>query len=156
VLKVCSSNGDTACNSGVDMFRDCEGSEFTLRDGSPSSIYPGGNSGTDGGEVEEDKSEDAGSVEDPADSNDEVGVFSCFSFDVVAQRVLVVVVALPLPSVRPVPPSLPTPRPLHSTLRVPSFLRCRNLLQSHCLITASHRVFPITLVAKLLIRRTTR
>jgi hypothetical protein len=73
VLKVCSSNGDTACNIGVDMFRDCEGRVFTLRDGSPEFIYPGGNPGTDGGKVEEEKSEDAGSVEDPVDSNDEVG-----------------------------------------------------------------------------------
>jgi hypothetical protein len=112
VLKVCSSNGNTACNSGVDMFRDCEGSEFTLRDGSPSSIYPGENSGTDGGKVEEeDKSEDAGSVEDPANSNDEVGVFFCFSFHVVASFLCNVcwLLLLLFPFPPSVPPSLPTP-----------------------------------------------
>jgi hypothetical protein len=122
VLKLCSSNGDTVCNSGVDEFRDCEGSEFTLRDGSPEFIYPGGNTGTDGGNVEGDKSEDAGSVEDPADSTNEVGVTlslllcflvlfvscCCFHPCLALQRVLVVVVALPLFSF---PSSLTTPRP---------------------------------------------
>jgi hypothetical protein len=151
------------------MFRDCEGSDFTLRDGSPEFIYPGGNSGTDGGNVEEDRSEDAGIVEDPADSNDEVDIVlslllcylllfvSCCCFPSVPCNVCWLFLLL-CPLSPSFPPSPLSPRlvPYPSTLRLPSFLRYRNLLDSDCLFTALHRVFPITLVAKLLIRRTRR
>jgi hypothetical protein len=55
IYKLCTSEGgDAVCNAGVDMYEDCAGGEFTLREGSPTFVYddgtnPGGGAPMDGG-----------------------------------------------------------------------------------------------------------